>query len=132
MNNDFVNYILYKIRSESKIYYYFYLFSMLFLYISILVYSWYFISFTYVINYNNYFNLDDKIYNNYSIYEIIFVLFSLFNCYFYFSNEVRFKLLLRFKKVRNLSVTAGNIINVLAAITLFVVTLLFLRVIYYA
>lgn len=132
MNSEFVNYILYKIRSESKVYYYFYLFSMLFLYVSILVYSWYFISFTYIINYNNYFNLDGIIYNNYSLYKIIFVLFSLFNCYFYFSNEVRFKLLLNFKKIRNLSVKTGNVLNIFITIMLFVITLIFLKVIYYA
>ena len=130
MSTDFVNYILYKIRLESKIYYYFYLFSMLFLYISILIYSWYFIAFTYTTSYNNYLNLDSQVYNKHELYKMIFVLFSLFNCYFYFSNEVRFKLLSRFKKVRNLSVITGNIINIISSILLFVVTLIFLKAVY--
>ncbi len=130
MSSDFVNYILYKIRLESKIYYYFYLFSMLFLYISILIYSWYFIAFTYTTSYNNYLNLDSQVYNKHELYKMVFVLFSLFNCYFYFSNEVRFKLLSRFKKVRNLSVITGNIINIISSILLFVMTLIFLKAVY--
>ena len=131
MSNDFVNYILHKIRSESRVYYCFYLFSMLFLYISILVYSWYFILLTYIINYNNYFNLSEQICNSYSLFKIIFVLLSLFNCYFYFSNEVRFKLLFKFKKIRNLSVVVGNTISLLSSMILFIVTLVFLRIVYY-
>ena len=131
MSSNFVNYILYKIRLESRIYYYFYLFSMLFLYISILVYSWYFIAFTYTTNYNNYINLDNQIYNKYELYKMIFVLFSLFNCYFYFSNEIRFKLLSRFKKVRNFSVITGNAINIISSILLFIITLVFLKAVYY-
>ena len=130
----FIDHILYKIRLESKFYYNLYLTSIFFLYITILVFSWYFIFFSKSINqdvYNNIGNIGSE--NNYVVYsplKIIFILSTLLNIYFYILNEIRFKLLIDFKKIRKWNSKIGNILTILSSLIIFISTLIFLKMCY--
>ena len=104
------------------------------LYITIIAFSWYFIFLSRNINQEIYSGINSiGSGSNYAIYsptKIIIVLLSLFNIYFYIINEIRFKLLIDFKKVRKLNSKFGNILTILTSLITFVVTLFFLKMCY--
>lgn len=127
--------ILYNIKTKSSLYYNFYLASMLLLYATIIISFWHFIFSFKSINkniYNNGVNTIDLYgYVIYSPMKICIILLSLFNVYFFISNEIKFNLLINFKNLRKFNVGLGNLLTILVSFVIFVLTLICLQF-YYA
>lgn len=115
--------ILLKLRQTTKYYYKYYLSSIIFLYIAILVFLWYFIKLAYNINEQNYNILEANCSGIFCYVKNIFLLTSLFNCYFYLINELRFKFIVNFKKSRVIDIAKGNIMTVFLSLFIFILTL---------
>lgn len=107
MDKRYSKCLLKQIKDNKKLYYILYNISILISYISIILFSWYFINLAYTTEVQNY---DILCFNCTTYKYIIFnfiIYFALFNLIFYIINEVRFRLLY-FKITRKISLDIGN------------------------